>query len=117
MDQLKTGYLVNAPPESMFYGRLLGSVIGAFVASGIYRLYASIFEMGGKDSAFPIPIAHVWISSAKLVYGAGLPLGVFPFAAVASVISATCAIIRIVYRHKTWADILPSGIAVAIGEF
>ena len=39
MDEMKMGYLANVALMSMFYGQLIGSVVNAFVASGVYTLF------------------------------------------------------------------------------
>ncbi|CAM6000688.1 unnamed protein product [Sphagnum balticum] len=114
MDELKTGYLVNALPEAMFYAQLIGSFVGAFVASSIYRLYTTMYLVPGD--LFPVPNAHMWISSAKLVAGSGLPEGVWSFAVGATALSAICSLVRIVFGHKTWSQLLPPATAVAVGK-
>ena len=44
MTDLKTAYLVQASPKIMFHAQLLGSIIGCFVGSAVYRLFTTIYD-------------------------------------------------------------------------
>lgn len=114
MGDLKTAYLVKAPPKSIFYGQMFGSAVGAFVGTGIYRLYTTIKPIPSDE--LPVPDAHLWLLVAKLVYGKGLPPQSFNFAIGATMIGAIWGGLRIAGFNRWWRDLVPSGIAVAAGE-
>lgn len=47
MQDLKTGHLIGASPSAQFYGQIIGCAFGAVVASGVYKLYTSVYEIPG----------------------------------------------------------------------
>ena len=49
MTDLKTAYLVQASPKIMFYAQILGSVMGAFISSGVYRLFTTVYNIQVKN--------------------------------------------------------------------
>ena len=71
MQDLKTGHLMGAAPDAQFYGQMIGSAAGAVVSALVYRLYTSVYEVPG--GMFQVPTAYVWIFTARLVTGQGLP--------------------------------------------
>ena len=71
MQDLKTGHLMGAAPKAQFYGQMIGSAAGAVVSALVYKLYTSVYEVPG--GMFQVPTAYVWIFTARLVTGQGLP--------------------------------------------
>lgn len=71
MQDLKTGHLMGASPKAQFYGQMIGSAAGAVVSAAVYKLYTSVYEVPG--GIFQVPTAYVWIFTARLVTGQGLP--------------------------------------------
>lgn len=49
----KIGHLVGAEPQAQLYGQIIGSIFGAFISCGIYRLYTSQYPIPGP--LFQIP--------------------------------------------------------------
>lgn len=120
MQDLKTGHLLNASPKAQFYGQIIGSVVGAAISAAVYRLYVTTYEVPG--SMFQVPTAYVWIFTARLVTGRGLPDMASQFAIGAGVLFALTTILRIwlasggEWRRK-WQPFVPGGIAVAVGMY
>lgn len=114
MQDLKTGHILNASPRSQFWGQIIGSTVGAIVSALLYRLYTSVNEVPGE--LFQVPTAYVWIFTARLVTGKGLPYMALQWAAGAAVIFTTTTIIKIYGSGKRWHPYVPGGIAVAVGK-
>lgn len=74
MEDLKRGHLVGASPKDMFYGQVIGSSVGAILASRVYKLYTSVYTIPSKQ--FRVTQAQLWLATAKLLYGRCLPDGV-----------------------------------------
>ena len=123
LQDLKAGHLIGASPKAQFYGQLIGSVVGAFVSAAVYKLYVSVYEIPGD--LFQIPTAYVWIFTARLVTGKGLPPMAWQYALGAGGIFALTTSFRIYLmihsKEKTWCRRLhpwiPGGIAVAVGMY
>jgi uncharacterized oligopeptide transporter (OPT) family protein len=113
MQHFKTGHLVGASPKDLFYGQVIGSSAGAVLASCVYRLYTLVYAIPNEQ--FRVPQAQLWLATANLIYGRGLPEGVLPFVVVAFALSVLSAISRIALDSWRWRDQIPSGIAVGIG--
>jgi uncharacterized oligopeptide transporter (OPT) family protein len=47
MQDLKTGHLIGAAPSAQFYGQIIGCAFGAVVASLVYKLYTSVYDIPG----------------------------------------------------------------------
>lgn len=75
-----------------------------------YRVYVIPGEL------FQVPTAYVWIFTARLVTGQGLPHMVKEWAIGAAVLFAITTIVRTVSVGKPWRPWIPGGIAVAVGE-
>ncbi|KAG7108449.1 putative oligopeptide transporter like protein [Verticillium longisporum] len=71
MQDLKTGHLLGAEPQAQFYGQIIGATAGAVVSAFVYRLYTAVYPIPG--SLLQVPTAYVWIFTARLVTGEGLP--------------------------------------------
>ncbi|KAI9677299.1 MAG: Ras GTPase activating protein ira2 [Trizodia sp. TS-e1964] len=115
MQDLKTGHLVGAAPDAQFYGQLIGSAVGAVVSAGVYKLYTSVYAVPGD--LFQVPTAFVWVFTARLVTGQGLPPMVLEWAVGAAVVFAIGTVVRIVGKGRRWQSFVPGGIAVAIGMY
>jgi OPT family oligopeptide transporter len=113
MQDLKTGHLLGAAPNAQFWGQIIGSAVGAVVSALIYRLYTSVYKVPGD--LFQVPTGYVWIFTARLVTGKGLPPMAAQWAAGAAVIFAITTIIKMSNPGKIWYPWIPGGIAVAVG--
>lgn len=115
MQDLKTGHLLGAAPKAQFWGQIIGATVGAVVSAWIYRLYTAVYEVPGE--LFEVPTAFVWIFTARLVTGKGLPYMAREFAMGAAVIFAVFTVLRTVGMGKKWHAYIPGGIAVAVGMY
>lgn len=123
LQDLKAGHLIGASPKAQFYGQLIGSVVGAFVSAAVYKLYVSVYTIPGE--LFQIPTAYVWIFTARLVTGKGLPPMAWQYALGAGGIFALTTSFRIYLmansEGRAWCRRLqpwiPGGIAVAVGMY
>ncbi|KAI1151117.1 OPT oligopeptide transporter protein-domain-containing protein [Nemania diffusa] len=115
MQDLKTGHLLGAAPKAQFWGQIIGATVGAVVSAWIYRLYTAVYEVPGD--LFQVPTAFVWIFTARLVTGKGLPYMAREFAMGAAVIFAVFTILRTKGIRKKWHAYIPGGIAVAVGMY
>ncbi|KAI1084391.1 OPT superfamily oligopeptide transporter [Whalleya microplaca] len=115
MQDLKTGHLLGAAPKAQFWGQIIGATVGAVVSAFIYRLYTAVYEVPGD--LFQVPTAFVWIFTARLVTGKGLPYMAREFAIGAAVIFAVFTVLRTRAIGKKWHAYIPGGIAVAVGMY
>ncbi|OCT49010.1 putative oligopeptide transporter [Cladophialophora carrionii] len=123
LQDLKAGHLIGASPKAQFYGQLIGSVVGAFVSAAVYKLYVHVYPIPGD--LFQIPTAYVWIFTARLVTGKGLPPMAWQFALLFGavfVLTTTLRIVLVAYKDsKPWCGklhpFIPGGIAVAVGMY
>lgn len=113
MQDLKTGHLLGASPKAQFWGQLIGSFVGAIVSAVVYRLYTSVYEIPGD--MFQVPTGVVWIFTARLVTGKGLPYMAWQWALGAGLIFAVLTAARIAAKGRSWVVYIPGGIAVAVG--
>lgn len=122
LQDLKAGHLIGASPKAQFYGQLIGSVVGAIVSACVYKLYVNVYDVPGE--LFQVPTAYVWIFTARLVTGKGLPNMAWQYALGAGGIFTLTTIFRIYLmagQEGTWRRKLhpwiPGGIAVAVGMY
>lgn len=113
MQDLKTGHLVGAAPNAQFWGQIIGSAVGAAISAFIYKLYTSVYAIPGD--LFQVPTGFVWIFTARLVTGKGLPEMADRWALGAAVLFTVTTISRIYGRGSRWQAYIPGGIAVAVG--
>ncbi|KAL8841877.1 MAG: hypothetical protein Q9170_000750 [Blastenia crenularia] len=113
MQDLKTGHLLGASPKAQFYGQIIGSAVGAIASAGVYKLYTSVYEIPG--GMFQVPTGYVWIFTARLVTGKGLPHMAWQWALGAACVFAVLTMLRINGQGKWWQAWVPGGIAVAVG--
>jgi OPT family oligopeptide transporter len=114
MQDLKTGHLLGAAPNAQFWGQMIGSAVGAVVSALIYKLYTSVYDVPG--SLFQVPTGYVWIFTARLVTGKGLPDMAWQWALGAAVLFTVTTCVRIAGTGKAWHPFIPGGIAVAVGR-
>ncbi|KAF7891066.1 uncharacterized protein EAF02_001391 [Botrytis sinoallii] len=117
MQDLKTGHLLGAAPNAQFWGQIIGSAVGAVVSALIYKLYTNVYQVPGD--LFQVPTGYVWIFTARLVTGKGLPDMAAQWAMGAAVIFTGTTLLRIWGKGKRvwWYDYVPGGIAVAVGMY
>lgn len=117
MQDLKTGHLLGASPKAQYYGQLIASVVGAVTAAGVYRLYTNVYEIPSK--IFQVPTAYVWIFTARLVTGSGLPPRAAEASAIAAAVFALITVVRTYAQrnNRGWISFVPGGIAVAVGMY
>ncbi|KAG9789075.1 oligopeptide transporter-like protein, partial [Aureobasidium melanogenum] len=90
---------------------------GAVISACIYKLYTRVYEVPG--GMFQVPTAYVWVFTARLVTGQGLPPMVGQWAAGAAAVFAVFTAMRI-YGNSIgakWTPFVPGGIAVAVGMY
>ncbi|KAI7862292.1 OPT oligopeptide transporter protein-domain-containing protein [Spinellus fusiger] len=112
---LKTGHLLHASPKAQFYGQVIGSFFSAFIATGAYLLYRSVYSIPGPE--FPVPTAQVWLDMSRLVNGHPLPPHVYEFVLLFAFVFAVCVIIKETTPQQKWHKYIPQGVAFAIGIY
>ncbi|KAL2759504.1 hypothetical protein ACRALDRAFT_1047124 [Sodiomyces alcalophilus JCM 7366] len=112
MQDLKTGHLLGAAPAAQFWGQIIGATVGAVVSAFIYQLYTAVYPIPGD--LFQIPTAYVWIFTARLVTGKGLPTMTKEWSIGFGILFAITTIIRATCPGRRWRSLVPGGIAVAI---
>ncbi|KAH6676181.1 OPT oligopeptide transporter [Plectosphaerella plurivora] len=125
MQDLKTGHLLGAAPRAQFWGQVIGATAGAITSAFIYKIYTTVYTIPGD--LFPVPTGYVWIFTARLVTGKGLPPMAKEWALAFAVVFAILTLARAVVtmetvdpRIKGWIpkkSLLPGGIAVAVGMY
>ncbi|POS77495.1 OPT oligopeptide transporter [Diaporthe helianthi] len=115
MQDLKTGHLLGAAPKAQFWGQVVGATVGAVVSAFIYRLYTAVYTIPG--SLFQVPTAYVWIFTARLVTGQGLPYMAREWAIAFAALFTLTTMVRIYATNKRWQHLIPGGIAVAVGMY
>ncbi|OMP87759.1 putative oligopeptide transporter [Diplodia seriata] len=119
MQDIKTGHLLGAAPNAQFWGQMVGSAVGAVLSAVVYRLYTNVYQVPGK--LFEVPTGFVWIFTARLVTGKGLPPMVMQWALAAGVVFAVGTAVRVGEQSKAgarrWSRFIPGGIAVAVGMY
>ncbi|KAL4939380.1 hypothetical protein BDV06DRAFT_199067 [Aspergillus oleicola] len=127
MQDLKTGHILGASPKAQFYGQMIGSLVGAVLSTAVYKMYVNVYKVPGP--MFQTPTAYVWIFTARLVTGQGLPPMAWEASTIAGAVFVAITILRIIAAspiangglpHGTaapWRSWIPGGIAVAVGIF
>lgn len=80
----------------------------------ILIFFVRVYQIPGE--LFQVPTAYVWIFTARLVTGQGLPYMATEWAVGAGILFACTTIFRIVAAGKPWRPWIPGGIAVAVGK-
>lgn len=73
----------------------------------------SVYTIPGD--LFQVPTAYVWIFTARLVTGQGLPPMAKEWAMGAGLLFAVATITRTAAVGQRWRPLIPGGIAVAVG--
>tara|TARA_R110002003_G_scaffold70_12_gene6423 strand:- start:39734 stop:41734 length:2001 start_codon:yes stop_codon:yes gene_type:complete len=122
LQDLKCGHLLGAAPSAQFYGQIIGSAVGAVLSALVYKLYTNVYTIPG--GLFEVPTGYVWVFTARLVTGTGLPPMVKEWASGAAVIFAASTAVRVYATSRKqrgiggkWIDFVPGGIAVAVGMY
>ena len=115
MQDLKAGHLLGAAPRAQFWGQMIGSFVGAFVSAAVYKLYTSVYEI--PHGLFQVPTAFVWIFTARLVTGKGLPEMAWQWALGSGIIFVFLTAARVKGQGTWWQPWVPGGIAVAVGMY
>ncbi|KKK13464.1 putative oligopeptide transporter, OPT family [Aspergillus rambellii] len=127
MQDLKTGHLLGASPKAQFYGQMIGSLVGAVLSTAVYKMYVNVYEVPGP--MFQTPTAYVWIFTARLVTGQGLPPMAWEASLLAGAVFFAITVLRIIAASPManggqphgvsapWRSWIPGGIAVAVGIF
>ncbi|KAK2041141.1 OPT oligopeptide transporter [Colletotrichum somersetense] len=115
MQDLKTGHLLGAAPNAQFWGQVIGATAGAIVSAFVYQLYTAVYTIPGD--LFQVPTGYVWIFTARLVTGKGLPPMAREWALGFGIIFAVTTIVRTITIGKVWRPLVPGGIAVAVGMY
>ncbi|KZL68262.1 oligonucleotide transporter (OPT oligopeptide transporter), partial [Colletotrichum tofieldiae] len=115
MQDLKTGHLLGAAPNAQFWGQVIGATAGAIVSAFVYQLYTAVYTIPGD--LFQVPTGYVWIFTARLVTGKGLPPMARDWALGFGILFAMTTIIRTTTAGKVWRSLVPGGIAVAVGMY
>jgi OPT family oligopeptide transporter len=122
LQDLKCGHLLGAAPSAQFYGQIIGSAVGAVLSALVYKLYTNVYKIPG--GLFEVPTGYVWVFTARLVTGTGLPPMVKEWASGAAVIFAVSTAVRVYATSRKqrgiggkWIDFVPGGIAVAVGMY
>ena len=111
MQDLKTGYLLNASPRKQFGAQLFGICAGVILVVPVYRIFTAAYELGSDQ--IPAPAAFAWKAMAELLVDgfAALP----PHAPVAlGVAAAVGVILPILRRIERIKPYVPSGLAMGI---
>ncbi len=122
LQDLKCGHLIGAAPSAQFWGQMIGSGVGAVLSAVVYKLYTNVYTIPG--GLFEVPTGYVWVFTARLVTGKGLPPMVGEWASGAAVLFAVGTVVRVWGARRKerglggwWVDFVPGGIAVAVGKF
>jgi len=122
LQDLKCGHLLGAAPNAQFWGQMIGSAVGAVLSAVVYKLYTNVYTIPG--GLFEVPTGYVWVFTARLVTGKGLPPMVKEWASGAAIIFAVGTMVRVWGNNRKqrglsgwWIDFVPGGIAVAVGMF
>ncbi|GAO14280.1 hypothetical protein UVI_02033590 [Ustilaginoidea virens] len=98
-------------PQSNKSSVLINLVAGAVLT---LSLMTSVYTIPGD--LFQVPTAYVWIFTARLVTGQGLPSMAREWAIAAALIFSITTLLRTVGANKSWRPWIPGGIAVAVGR-
>jgi uncharacterized oligopeptide transporter (OPT) family protein len=111
MQDLKTGYLLQASPRKLFISQFVGVFFGLIFIVPVYRVITSAWELGSEE--MPAPAAFAWKAMAEvLTKGIGsLP----PYAPTAMAIAAVFGIsLPLLRRMPKVKPYVPSGLAFGI---
>ncbi|EED21634.1 TMEM1 family protein, putative [Talaromyces stipitatus ATCC 10500] len=117
MTDLKTAHLVGASPRIMFHSQLFGSAVGGLISSGIYKfMIAHAYNDRIPSPSMPVPLAYLWVNTARLVDDRHLPPGLSLTLPIAFSLSASLGLLRLLAGNENWGKWIPSGISLSIVE-
>jgi len=67
MQDLKTGYMLNASPKKQFIAQLWGVIAGTLFSVPIYYLFDKAYNIGAEGSVLGAPAAYAWKSVAEVM--------------------------------------------------
>lgn len=112
---LKTGAQLGANPLGQMTGHLVGSFMGSLTSAAFYKLYTKYGRIPGP--VFQIPTGYIWLSAARLAYGAGFPRKSLEFSVAFAIFFAVTTAVKLYHRDHRLRHLLPGGVAFAAGEF
>lgn len=121
MQDFKTAYLLDASATAQIQGHIIGSVFGVMISPVVYRAFTSLCTIPSK--LFQIPSAHLWLFTARLLRGNGLPKMVPQMGSTFACVFISLKMLKIYLasqpsrKAQRWARYIPSGVAVAIGIY
>jgi OPT family oligopeptide transporter len=121
MQDFKTARLVNASATAQFQGHIIGSIFGAIISPIVYRTFTSLCTI--PSQLFQIPSAHLWLFTARLLRGDGLPDMVPQMGSLFALVFISLKVLKVYLtsqpsrQAQQWAKYIPSGVAVAIGIY
>jgi OPT family oligopeptide transporter len=115
MQDLKAGHIIGASPKAQFYGQLIGSLVGSVSSALVYKLYTNVYPVPSK--LFQIPTGYVWVFTARLVTGQGLPEMASQYSLIFGSVWVLLTVLRIFGRERWWQAYVPGGVAVAVGMY
>lgn len=121
MQDFKTAYLLDASATAQFQGHIIGSIFGAIISPVVYRAFTSLCTI--PSQLFQIPSAHLWLFTARLLRGDGLPDMVPQIGSLFAFVFISLKVLKVYLasqpsrQAQKWASYIPSGVAVAIGIY
>ena len=96
MQDLKTGRMLGAAPRKQFIAQCLGILSGIPIATGVYTLYANVYDIGFDEVNAPAPAAHAWKAMSELLAKGfeALPQGAGLAVAIAGVVGLLLPVVR-----------------------
>ncbi|KID60289.1 uncharacterized protein G6M90_00g080120 [Metarhizium brunneum] len=114
MGNLKIASITQIAPRAVIFAQMIGSYVGAFIAIFFYKIYSSLDKIPSEE--FSIPDAHLYITTSRFIRWQGLPPGLTGFLMGSFALGAVFSVLRILSLKHWWRCLVPSGIAIAIGE-
>lgn len=111
MQDLKTGWMLNASPRKQFQAQLIGIFSGVFLCIPAYRLVTSAYPLGSPD--LPAPAAQAWKAVAELLAMGTSALPPMAFEAIIGGVIFGCTV-PLLRRIDALKPYVPSGLAVGI---
>jgi uncharacterized oligopeptide transporter (OPT) family protein len=111
----RTAYMTKTAPRAVLYGQAIGSCVGVLLATSLYKIYTSVKHIPSDE--FSVPDAHIYLVASRLLRQQGLPPQALNCAIGAFVFCAIFSIARIIGKRYWWRELVPSGVAMGIGEY
>jgi uncharacterized oligopeptide transporter (OPT) family protein len=114
MSGFKTAYMTRTPPRIVLYSGIIGTYTGVVFAAVLYKVYASVKVIPSDE--FGVPDAHLYIMASRFIRQQGLPPKAMSSAILSFLIGGAFSTVRILACKRWWRSLVPSGVAMAIGE-